>query len=219
MPRAYGFESLHPHKNLMYSNLTTMKKTLNPGQIAEYSSAEKYEFPKYTTLLLNLICRTAGANKPRVVGQMSDLIQEFDGQTLSEWISWYNEKKPTAVDDATALIMEMLGKMRTAFESIDETMVRNWVKDLLYTKTYCGLRYQEAIISYVAQTAEKEWRLASKEEEAAGIDGYVGSLPVQIKPVTYRQEGILGEHFDVPVIYYEETSSGVRIEYDEEIFK
>lgn len=115
--------------------------------------------------------------------------------------------------------MEMLGKMRTAFESIDETMVRNWVKDLLYTKTYCGLRYQEAIISYVAQTAEKEWRLASKEEEAAGIDGYVGSLPVQIKPVSYRQEGILGEHFDVPVIYYEETSSGVRIEYDEEIFK
>ena len=170
-----------------------MKKTLNPGQIAEYSSADKYEFPKYTTLLLNLICRTAGANKPRVVGQMSDLIQEFDGQTLSEWISWYNEKKPTAVDDATALIMKMLGKMRTAFE--------------------------EAIISYVARTAGKEWRLASKEEEAAGIDGYVGSLPVQIKPVTYRQEGILGEHFDVPVIYYEETSSGVRIEYDEEIFK
>ena len=42
---------------------------------------------------------------------------------------------------------------------------------------------------------------------------------MQIKPVSYRQEGILGEHFDVPVIYYEETSSGVRIEYDEEIFK
>ena len=61
-----------------------MKKTLDPGLIAVYSSAEKYEFPKYTTLLLNLICRTAGANKPRVVDRMSELIQEFDGQTLSE---------------------------------------------------------------------------------------------------------------------------------------
>lgn len=196
-----------------------MKKTLNSSQLAEYSSAEKYVFPKYTTLLLNLICRTAGANKPRVVGQMSDLIQEFDGQTLSEWINWYNEKQPTAVDDATALIMEMIEKMRPAFESIDEAMVRNWVKDLLYTKTYCGLRYQEAIISYVAQQVGKDWRLALKEEESAGIDGYIGRMPVQIKPMSYKQEKILGEHFDVPIIYYEETSSGVRIDYNEEDFK
>ena len=57
-------------------------------QIAELSGAPKYEFPKYTTQVINLANQDAGGTRPAVVGQMSELIQEFDGQTVQEWIDW-----------------------------------------------------------------------------------------------------------------------------------
>jgi len=43
------------------------------------------EFPKYSTQLMNLANQNAQGTRPRVVGQMSDLIQEFPGSTLDEW--------------------------------------------------------------------------------------------------------------------------------------
>lgn len=42
------------------------------------------EFPKYTTQLINLANQNAQGTRPRMVGQMSDLIQEFDGKSYSE---------------------------------------------------------------------------------------------------------------------------------------
>lgn len=52
-------------------------------------------------MLINQINQTAQGTRPKVVGQMSELIQEFDGQTLEEWIEWYNERQPNAVEAAT----------------------------------------------------------------------------------------------------------------------
>ncbi len=43
-------------------------------------------FPKYTTQLINLANQNAGGTRPKVVGQMSDLIQEFPGNTFPEWV-------------------------------------------------------------------------------------------------------------------------------------
>lgn len=46
---------------------------------------ENPEFPKYTTQILNLANQNAQATRPKVVGQMSELIKEFTGRTLEEW--------------------------------------------------------------------------------------------------------------------------------------
>ena len=40
------------------------------------------EFPKYTTQLINLANQNAGGTRPRVVGQMSELIKEFPQKEL-----------------------------------------------------------------------------------------------------------------------------------------
>ncbi len=40
------------------------------------------EFPKYTTQLMNLANQNSQGTRPKVVGQMSDLIQEFDGKKI-----------------------------------------------------------------------------------------------------------------------------------------
>ena len=45
------------------------------------------EFPKYTTQLINLANQNAQGTRPKVVGQMSDLIQEFGGKKYDDWVN------------------------------------------------------------------------------------------------------------------------------------
>lgn len=191
------------------------KIKIKNNEVEQLSNAAMYPFPKYTTMLINQINQTAQGTRPKVVGQMSELIQEFDGQTLEEWIEWYNERHPNAVEAATEKIYDQFVKQKEAMMLIDKDLIREWVKDLVYTKTFCGLRVQQAIISFIAGKLEKSWRLANKVEEAKGIDGYIGNTPVQIKSMTYKMENHLNEVIDVPIIYYEKKKDGLNIEYNE----
>ena len=191
------------------------KIKIKNNEVEQLSNAAMYPFPKYTTMLINQINQTAQGTRPKVVGQMSELIQEFDGQTLEEWIEWYNERHPNAVEAATEKIYDQFVKQKEAMMLIDKELIREWVKDLVYTKTFCGLRVQQAIISFIAGKLEKSWRLANKVEEAKGIDGYIGNTPVQIKSMTYKMENHLNEVIDVPIIYYEKKKDGLNIEYNE----
>ena len=99
-------------------------------------------------------------------------------------------------------------------ELIDKELIREWVKDLVYIKTFCGLRFQEAIIAFVAKETGQSYRLANKEEEAKGIDGFIGNQAIQIKSVTYKMEARLSEAIEVPIIYYEKKKDGITIEYE-----
>ena len=191
------------------------KIKIKNNEVEQLSNAAMYPFPKYTTMLINQINQTAQGTRPKVVGQMSELIQEFDGQTLEEWIEWYNERQPNAVEAATEKIYDQFVKQKEAMMLIDKDLIREWVKDLVYTKTFCGLRVQQAIISFIAGKLEKSWRLANKVEEAKGIDGYIGNTPVQIKSMTYKMENHLNEVIDVPIIYYEKKKDGLNIEFNE----
>lgn len=196
-----------------------IKKKIKNEEVATLSNATIYNFPKYTTMIVNLVNGTAQATRPKVVGQMSDLIQEFDGKTLDEWIEWYSAKMPNAVSDATAKISALMVEIKKAMELIDDELIENWVKDLVYTKTFCGLKVQQAIISYIANIYGKEWRLADKSEEAKGIDGFVGDTPIQIKAETYKQKGQLNEVIEVPIVYYEKKKDGLNIEFDPSDFE
>ena len=196
-----------------------IKKKIKNEEVASLSNATIYDFPKYTTMIVNMVNGTAQATRPKVVGQMSELIQEFEGKTLDEWIAWYSAKMPNAISDATAKISALMVEIKKAMELIDDTLIENWVKDLVYNKTFCGLKVQQAIISYIANIYGKEWRLADKAEEAKGIDGFIGNIPVQIKAETYKQKGQLHEIIDVPIIYYEKKKDGLNIEFDQTVFE
>ena len=190
------------------------KKKLTNSRIELLSNAAPVVFPKYATQIINLLNSNAQGTRPKVVGQMSDLIQEFDGNTLEEWVQWYNERNPDAIEQATDRIYAMHQQMSEAFNAITRKMIEDWVKDLVYTKTYCGLKFQSAILASLAEERHLSWRLATKEEEAQGIDGFVGEQPLQIKPTTYRMEAQLQEHIDVPIVFYQKKKDGIVIEFD-----
>lgn len=198
-----------------------MKKTISNKEVATLSNAFVYPFPKYTTMLINQINQTAQGTRPKVVGQMSELIKEFDGQTLDEWKQWYDSRQPQAVEKATAKIYAQFLKLKDAMNLIDESLIREWVKDLVYNKTFCGLKVQQAIIAFIAEEVGKEgkWRLANKDEEAKGIDGYIDGKPVQVKSSTYKTESQLQEVINAPIVYYEKKKTGLVVEFNPDDFK
>ena len=195
-----------------------MKKKISVKAIEDAVGAPQFEFPKYTTQVINLVNGNAGGTRPKIVGQMSELIQEFPGQTIQEWITWYNDQQPDAVDKATDRIYEMYQAMQQAFTQIDKTLIRKWVEDLVYTKTFCGLKFQEAILKYVADELNVDQRLATVEEEAQNVDGFINGKPVQIKSSTYTLKNT-GEVIEVPIVFYEKKKDGIVIEYDPNCFK
>jgi hypothetical protein len=194
------------------------KQKIYNEQIEKLSNASLYPFPKYATQIINLLNSNAQGTRPTVVGQMSDLIQEFKGKTLNEWIDWYTSKQPDAITKATDKIYNMYKLMKETFDVIDRPMIEAWVKDLVYNKTYCGLKFQSAIIAFLAEQYDKEWRLANVEEESIGIDGFIGETPIQIKSSTYKLEARLGENINIPIIYYDKKKDGIYIEFDPTLF-
>lgn len=194
------------------------KIKIKNSEVEQLSNASQYVFPKYATQIINLLNSNAQGTRPAVVGQMSELIQEFDGKSLEDWILWYNERQPHAIENATEKIFNMYKSMSEAFSLITREMIEDWVKDLVYTKTYCGLKFQSAILAFLAANVSKPWRLANVEEEAQGIDGFIGEQPLQIKSITYKFEARLSEKIDVPIVYYEKKKDGINIEYDTNIF-
>lgn len=134
---------------------------ISNSEIKELIGAQPVEFPKYATQIINLANQNAQGTRPAVVGQMSDLIQEFTGQSISEWEKWYLEKHPDAIEKATKKISEMVDNFRSVINKIDSDMIENWVKDLVIIKTFIGLKFQEAILSKAANIMKVTYRLAT----------------------------------------------------------
>jgi len=190
------------------------KVKIKYSEIQDIVVGEVPQYPKYTTQILNLANQNAQGTRPKVVGQMSDLIQEFDGRTVEEWIEWYEERHPDARRNAADKIEAMIKRLKSAINEIDREMIEIWVKDLVLYKTFIGLRFQEAILKKVAEIKNTTYRIASKEEERRGIDGYIGYTPVSIKPKTYTSKGSLAEEITVQIIFYEKKKDGIVIYFD-----
>ena len=187
---------------------------IKTAEIVDFAVGRVVEFPKYTTQIMNLANQNAGGTRPRVVGQMTDLFTEFSGRNFEEWREWYLQRKPEAIEDATERVYSMLGKLREAILLIDKPMIREWVEDLVLVKTFTGLCFQEALIARVAEMKGTSYRLVSAEEEAQGIDGYIGDIPVSVKPTTYSTMDMLPETIDAEMIIYEKKKDGVSFSFD-----
>jgi len=54
------------------------------GELIKEISGEAKQFPKYTTQLINLANQNAQGTRPKVVGQLSELIQECPHKEYSK---------------------------------------------------------------------------------------------------------------------------------------
>jgi hypothetical protein len=191
-----------------------MKIKIPNAQVQELLSGKKYNYLKYATQIMNLANQNAQGTRAKVVGQMSDLIQQFEGSSLADWEKWYLESYPNAIGDATDKVWEMIKAFQENIHKIDRDTVRDWIEELVIVKTFAGLKFQQAILKAVSVKYNKEYRLATPEEESKGIDGVIGGIPVSIKPITYKTKFGLNEVIDVPIIFYDKKKSEIVIEFD-----
>ena len=194
-----------------------MKIKLTNEQIRKSLEIPPPSFPKYVTQLINLANQNAQGTRPRVVGQLTDLIQKFPGKTLSEWEQWYLQRYPNAINIAKEKIISMLENVKDAMRKIDENMVYEWARDLVIVQTFIGLQFQEAILKKGAEIKGVSYRLSEKAGESQGIDGYIGNVPVSIKLETYKTKKSLNEEIQAKMIYYKKVKNGIEVDYSEVI--
>ncbi len=125
------------------------------------------------------------------------------------------KKKPNAIKNAIEKILQKLRELRNTMNKIDKETVEKWVKDLVIVKTFAGLRFHEAILKRGAELKGTNYRLAEPDEESKGIDGYLGDIPVSIKPYTYQGKAALPEHIEIKIIYYKKFDDGIEVDYGE----
>ena len=75
-----------------------------------------------------------------------ELIKECPHSEYEKWKKWYLDKNPKAIDNATKKINDMVSELKEAIKKIDESMVKEWVEDLVLDKTFIGLKFQEIIL-------------------------------------------------------------------------
>ena len=180
--------------------------------IAEISGEAKL-FPKYTTQIINLANQNSQGTRPVIVGQLSDLIQKCPHKEYQKWKEWYLKKQPKAIDDTTEKVFDMVEKLKKAINQINKEMVRKWVDDLVIDKTFIGLKFQEAILIRIAKIKKTTYRLSSPDEESKGIDGFIGVIPISIKPITYKSKKMLSEKIESKLVFYEKKKDGIVVDF------
>ena len=196
-----------------------MRITIKPAEVRELLDAPPPTLPTYVSPILNLANRFAGGTRPRVVGQMSELLQEFDGRSLEEWAAWYQERHPDAIAQAIRLIRSKLADFKRVINNITDEGIELWVRDLVLVNTFIGLKFQEAILKKVAEATGLDYSLASPEQEARGVDGVIGNSEVSIKPTPWRDQVIQRETLQGVLIYYQKTDDGLEIEFQPSDFR
>ena len=190
-------------------------------ELLDLNGGQSPEFPKYASQLINWANQNAQGTRPKVVGKLSDLFPEFEEEvediSITSWKEWYLSKYPDAIDEATKKIWKQVENLKDAIVLIDEEMVRSWVEDLVITKTYNGLYFQQAILEKLSVILKLPYRLATAEEESKGIDGYVGDTAYSVKPDTYKSTNArsISDEVNVKMIYYTKKKTGITVEVEE----
>lgn len=186
----------------------------NKDFVKEITGSNK-EFPRYTSTFINYANRWSSGTSPDIVGQMSELVPRCPSNSHKDWENWYLENYPNseeAIEKAVELIYSKLIEMLKALEKIDKNLVKDWVEDFIFIKTFYGIKFQEAIIKKVAEKKGMKWRLATPEEESKNIDGFIGKIPVSIKPSSFKSMPTLNEEIEVKLIKYSKKERSVEFD-------
>ena len=171
---------------------------------------------KYTTQFMNLANQNSQATRPRNVGSMNELLQEFRNtkRNPSEWKAFYLEKRgQDCITLAASKIKDKLQDMRDGYDYLLNNLheVDAWVEDLIFDKTLKGFEIQSEVLSYIA--GDNPWRLSTPYEESLGIDGFINEKPYQIKPHTAKHLATVNQQtIKAEIVYYKKVKGNLIIE-------
>lgn len=193
------------------------KMNIKNKELYDQSSLREEGFPKYSTQIINIANQNSRGTRPENVGKLSELFKEDKFDTLEVWKEWYLANYPDNVGVATSKIKKMIANMRKVLKQIDDDMITKWVEDLIFRKTFNGLIIQESILKFLAKKYEMEYTPATKDDESQHIDGYLGKIPISVKPHTWKDmKNLPFDLNELLVVFYKKNKASVKIEYEPE---
>lgn len=178
---------------------------VNNRSIKELLGIADQVFPKYSRPLMVRANTFARSTDKRIVGHVSTLIKEIKPKSLEEWIIIHTKLYPDALDIASTKLFDKLQDFKSVIETLNIEDVKRWMKEFLYEKTYMGLSIQKAILILFSTKYKIEYRESTETEEGKDIDGWLGTVKVSVKPVTYKDTKHLPYRIndDIYVVFYE----------------
>lgn len=173
------------------------------------TTGEKDNIPKYTFSSLNNAVKYSGANKKRVVGDISDIYEEFEKEypdgDFEDWKKFYNSEYngEERLDNATEKAFEMFLKIRAAIKQIDKDDVQNFVEGLVLNGTYTNRNPREAIAKKLDDILSADCEFIPSAEREGDEHIRVGTEPYKLIRTSNREECQSGN-----IIHFEEKSGG-----------
>jgi len=160
---------------------------------------QRREWPKYSTQLLNVAGQNCKAFDVKRVGSAKETWLEMRSKgirgTFENWCAFYNSKPFAANLPAQAQkLYEMIQKMKVGGITLE--MCDDYIKEVIYNKTHMGMAGEEMAVEAAGQYYDLPVRFSTAEEEAQGIDGWIGEYPVQVKPDDSAFKGHVHNHPD-----------------------
>lgn len=190
-----------------------MKYIIEKSKAKSINAAENpstYAPATYVSTLINIVNEWAWATRPVTVGELAtEIFPEFISNkkthTSEEWENYYLANYKEKYDLALQKLKTKFESVKTTVNTISDDDLQAWLDDFLFTKTFNGLYYQEAILQDIAQRAGKELVPASSQEESLGIDGYIDGKPYSVKPESYKQtQSSRHEKINATMVYYKD---------------
>lgn len=151
------------------------------------------DFPKYVYPIINKKCDMSKACGSSNVSHLHTLIKQKKFRTINEWKKWYIRRYPDNVEKAIHKLYNVCIKSLFNISSggikiskKGKEQIRDFctqfIENLMFKKTFVGLKVQEAILFKLSEIMNEKYVWASPEDDSSGIDGYIGKIPVSVKP-------------------------------------
>ncbi len=171
---------------------------------------ELYPLPKYAAQIFNIISNTGQATRPKVVGQMSEIIPNFINNFYDEkgvypdykdWEQFYLREYVSNYEDGFSKLKEYVSKYEHAMKQIlnNEELAKVWYNKFIFYQNFEGFEFEKIVFEFIKENygfGKKPFiiRNSTKKEESKNIDFVVANstndrkLLFNSKPSTYSIE-------------------------------
>jgi hypothetical protein len=193
-----------------------VNKNINYDELANILKLKTPKFPKYVSPFINMTNTYSRATRPKGVGQLSELIKDSGAETEKKWRNWYIKKYPDKIKIATKKNYEKMKEIIANISKIKKSQINVWVEDLVITKTFIGLKIEEAILKWLAKNTGRKYKRSNPNQESRGIDGWIGNTSISVKPISFKNNKHLRDeiHADI-IVFYNKKKSKIEISFND----
>ncbi len=149
---------------------------------------DRCSFPLNTKPILNIATQNSQCTRAKIVGSMKETFLEFQkarqGLSVDDWENFYLNTKGghAKIQAATDKLFEYLNKMPLDHSVFTRQLAQEYILDLVINKTHYGMSGEYHAVLAASTHFELPYRFSTAEEESQGIDAWIGTFPVQVKP-------------------------------------